>query len=222
MTYDASFKDIFGSIVREKNLLVFSSVKVGKLPLEIDMVLERRSNTDFSLVLPLKRIFEESEANRLIVEFKSKAEGLSISHVRRLIAYRQLYLMTEDQWDAKGTSHLIFMVSTPRKLLKRLDAQTLSQGIYRFVFDRNDMFMIVANDLPISRETLGLAIFTNSIRKSRELIDLLLQNPAEERFLSFFMVVNYGTTIKVLKEKGMSSGSIIMKNIRMAINDLGL
>ncbi len=222
MAHDASFKDILGSIAKERNITVSSSFKVGKLPLEIDLVMEMQTNTDFSMLQPLKEVFERSGCNRLIIEFKSRAEGLTISHIRKLIAYRHLYLITEDPWDSKRTSHLIIIVSSPRKLLKKLDVQPITKGIYKFSFDRSECFMIVANELEMSRENLGLAIFTSSIRKSRKLIEILLQIPEEERFLSFFMVVNYGTAIKVLKEKGMSSGSIISRNIRMAINDLGL
>ncbi len=222
MAHDASFKDIFGSIAREKNFSVSSSVKVGKLPLEIDMVVEKQKETDFSVLQPLMTIFEKSGSSRLIIEFKSKADSLSLFHVRKLIAYRQLYLMTEDLWEAKGTSVLIFIVSKPRKLLRKLNAISLDMGIYQFTFDQSLIFMIVANEIRITLENLGFAIFTNSVQKSRQLVDLLLQIPYEERFLSFFMVVNYRTAVKVLKEKDMNSGSIIMKNIRLAIEDLGL
>ncbi len=222
MAYDASFKDMFGSLLREKNFKCRTSVEVGKLPLQIDIVLERNQNSDFSIIRPLETVMKNMNANRLIVEFKSMRDQLKLEHIRKLIAYKQLFLILEDLNDNAGTAMLIFCVSTPRTILQNMDVKEERMGLYKLKFERNLIYIVVANEVPIMKSTLGIATFASSFTQLRKLVPYISRHPHAQRFLSFSIVMNYKRTLKVMREAGMSTSSIIMRNIKLAINDLGL
>jgi len=93
--------------------------------------------------------------------------------VRKLIAYRQLYLIENDVNEECPTVHVVLSSRYPRNLLKTFQGKTHSEGVYSLFLDNQEIYIISINSLPVLEENFGLFIFATKKEKMTKLVEIL-------------------------------------------------
>ncbi len=223
MAIDASFKNLFRELVSTFGWKLRGSIKVGKLPFEIDVVAEFSAQRNFKYLHPFYVILQHSHAERLIIEFKSHRDRLKFSDLPKLIAYRYLFFYKFDPPISMRTAEVFLTTTYPRNFLNDVKYEILDTGIFTITFDNRLLYLISINRLEATTRNLGLLIFSNSSRKIKAVFDLMekIEFPFEETFLSVMTHYSYDILKPIAEQKGFDMTTILEKNYRLIAEDLG-
>ena len=235
LKYDPDFKKIFEEIASDSHTKVLKSVEVGILPLEIDIILEIDKDSELKYLAPIRQIREKNHAQRFVIEYKGPTDTFSLGNVRKLIAYRQLYLIENDVNEERPTVHVVLSSRYPQKLLKTFHGKTHSEGVYSLFLDNQEIYIISINSLPVHEENFGLLIFATKKEKTTKLVEILFdesmigeENPKilhnkafGERFLRYAIRWNYEIVVNVARQRGINM-SIVKENLKRGIEDIGI
>ncbi len=161
MAKDARFKEYLTKLLSDNGVKAQSALKVGELPLEIDLFLTFKDGDDLKLFTPIKTVLDHCGAKRLVVEYKSENDLLKLNHLYKLIAYRALYLSSNLRNIPPAEVGLLAITTQfPKKVLQTFEAEVLQQGVFLLHFEF-PLYIIVINYLPISEENYGLVFFSS-------------------------------------------------------------
>lgn len=161
MAKDANFKEYLGKLLVDTGVKAVNSLKVGELPLEIDIFLTVDEGTDLSYFRPLQTVIDHCGSSRLIIEYKSHNDLLNPKHLYKVLGYRALYLSRNyGKVDPSEVSIVVITTQKPRKILSTFSHTKFSNGIYllRFEFP---IYVISINHLQMSKENYGLLFFSS-------------------------------------------------------------
>ncbi len=229
VTYDPDFKEIFSEIAMDEGMRILKSIKVGTLPLEIDAVLEVPSSAALTHLSPIRIASKISGSRRLVIEFKGPTDPLKLTSLRKLIAYRELFLIENDVEEKRRTACVVISTRHPRSLLTRVNSRRYEEGVYSVELSNQEILVIVINKLPVIPENYGLLVFSSSKRVMDTLIDQLIEEqmsskdrkPNEEKFISYTVKLDFESYHRVAMRRGVPM-SIVLENIKKAIDELGI
>ncbi len=229
LTYDPDFKEIFSEIATDEGMMILKSIKVGTLPLEIDAVLEVPSSAPLTHLSPIRRACEITGAQRFVIEFKGPTDPLKLTSLRKLIAYRELFLIESDVEEERRTACVVISTRHPRSLLSKSNSRKYEEGVYSVELSNQKILVIVINRLRVIPENYGLLVFSSSKRVMDTLIDRLIdeqmsskdRKPNEEKFISYTVKLDFESYHRVAMRRGVPM-SIVLENIKKAIDELGI
>ena len=155
--------------------------------------------------------------------------------MRKLLAYRQLFLIEHDGNEEQKTVPIVLSSTHPRKLLKTFHGKTHSEGVYSLIIDNQEIYVISINSLPVREENFGLLIFATKKEKITKLVEILFdksmigeENPkilheeaVGERFLRYAVRWNYEIVAVTARQRGIKM-SIVKENLKKGIEDIGI
>ncbi|MHA1309888.1 MAG: hypothetical protein ACTSWR_00665 [Candidatus Helarchaeota archaeon] len=217
MSWDAFFKNLVKSELINANLKVEPDVKVGKLPLIIDLVIikEKPDIRSRTLTIITKRLKKYN-----IFEFKSARDKQKESDIPKLTGYCGLYCQRKNLniIQMKEITSW-YIVSRRSKFIKQLNLKKLENGLYCFNF-YYPIYFLVINELDIKKENISLLIFSSGL-KLKKSIELIVENKKLKNFLSVAFILYPNEVTKIFTEKELTMDDFV-KNIRYAIEVLGL
>ncbi len=172
--YEARLIQLLRWRFEKAKLKVDDHLKVGKLPLEIDLIVNRRvaQKTRGSFSLP--RLFEYFKRYN-VMELKTEQDPLTLGDLLKLQAYTWLYMQKHKIYAvAEVTATAIVHHLTPAVMaaLPALGYKPAGRGIFRcesaFL-----SYLIAIEDLPDELAPEELQVFSNPVRRQRVFLSCL-------------------------------------------------
>ena len=220
MQFDPYFKQIFKTKFDELGVEARTGVKVGTLPLEIDLLFINKKNKDLSVIMgPFAsycRLFD-------IVEFKSAVDRCPLKILHKLRAYMAYF------WEAEelslladyNTSGWLITGKKPKWITKELEAETL-QEIYKgfYCLERSaPVYIVVINDLPIEPQYYPFLLFSTGSKLEEFLRKVFSENQQLYKGISYIL---YNQKVMRMAEASEIELEDVSANVKAAILSLGL
>ena len=217
MSWDAFFKNILKEELGNKDLKVDSDIKVGKLPLIIDLVIKKKRERRKYPKLP---IITKYLKKYNIFEFKSAYDKPKDTDISKLTGYCGLY-SEKMKINIIGMKKITcwYVVSRRPRFIQDLKLKKLENGLYYFDFYYPIYFLII-NDIDINEENILLLLFSSGTKLRRSL-ELLIENKNLQNFISMAFILYPNEVSKIFAEKELTMEDFT-KNIKFAMEMLGL
>lgn len=164
--YEARLIQLLRQRFEKARLKVLAHLKVGKLPLEIDMIVRARDQQANRAKLPkLFRYFRQHN----VIEIKTEQTPLKISDLLKVQAYAWLYMEQHRVYQAEHVTATVIAHHLPaavRAALPALKYRRVRKGVYknRSAFES---YLLDLSELPETLSPEELQIFTNSARREK-------------------------------------------------------
>ncbi|MHA1311100.1 MAG: hypothetical protein ACTSQO_09230 [Candidatus Helarchaeota archaeon] len=216
MAWDALFKQLMTNELKDFD--VRTNVSVGKLPLQIDVVIIKPKIPPKTNILSS---FTKYLSKINIIEFKSTHDVMKNADLTKLIGYVGLYCNSNDlgiQDLNKITAW--YIIPYEPKFLRLLNLTKKEDGIYLLNFSFK-FYIVIIDKFPTKFENIPFLMFSSKERL-REILKLIIQEKSLQRYLS----VSYLLYPKVLKEltskEDYYTYKEIQDNIKFAVEELGV
>ncbi len=161
--YEARLIQLLKRRFEQARLTVQDYLKVGKLPLEIDMLVRSKRTRANARLPKLFRYFQQHN----VLEIKTEQTPLKIGDLLKLQAYTWLYMEREQVYDAEQVTATMIAHHLPaqvRAALPALKYHRVSKGVYknRSAFDS---YVLDLSALPEALPPEELQIFINAERR---------------------------------------------------------
>ncbi len=169
--YEAWLIQLLRLRFEQANFKVEDHLKVGELPLEIDMIVITPSEgmaPDFSKLPPLYHYFRRYN----VMELKTEADRLEIADLLKLQAYGWLYMMKNNLrkvTDMTLTALVHHLNPTVVEALPELGYKPMSKGIFQRDSDMVS-YLIVFEDLPDEVTPEELQAFSNPASRQKVIL----------------------------------------------------
>ncbi len=214
----------------KKFITIQDHIKVGKLPLEIDMILEFKNNTDKDLIslglYPFVQILKKSGKLNFITEYKSYRDRLKEEDLLKLEAYRYHYLYKNFDRNNINKFDTLLIITRREEFLKHYSMDKISNGVYQIKFERK-INLIIIDELPIKEENYHFLIFSSSDIRTEFISKFLLSEFNEntyklsEEFINY-IGANYTEELFMAAESiGIELEPDLRKNAKILIDRLG-
>ncbi len=195
--YEARLIQLLKRRFEQARLKVQDHLKVGKLPLEIDMLVRfggERSRLNTARLPKLFRYFRQHN----VLEIKTEQTPLRVSDLLKLQAYTWLYMEQRQVHEVEQVTATVIahhLPATVRVALPALKYRRVHKGVYksRSAFDS---YLLDLSELPEALTPEELQIFTNRAR--REKVFLLRMDDPKKQALVDAMNDLYQSEVKKL------------------------
>ncbi|NUO81583.1 hypothetical protein HUU05_16050 [candidate division KSB1 bacterium] len=155
----------------QARLTVQDHLKVGKLPLEIDMLVRSSRAQLHASSARLPKLFRYFRRHN-VLEIKTEQTPLKVSDLLKLHAYTWLYMEQRQIYEVAQVTATVIAHHLPaqvRAKLRALKYHRVSKGVYknRSAFDS---YLLDLSELPEALTPVELQIFTNAERRERVFI----------------------------------------------------
>jgi hypothetical protein len=165
--FEARLIQLLRWLFKRANLSVEDHLKIGKLPLEIDLIVKRKTRKERKTSLPrLFRYFRRYN----VLELKTEQTPVTPGDLLKLQAYAWLYLEKHEIYSVgEITATIIAHHLTPavRRTLPTLGYKLIREGIFKCRHSGFACYLISIEDLPDKLVPEELQIFSNPKRRER-------------------------------------------------------
>ncbi len=225
MAIDASFKYYFKEAT-EDVLEIAEDIKVGKLPLEIDLIVRITDMSRISSIgfYPIFKVYQLDGRNIIIVEYKSGSDRLEYRDLSKIHAYRYLYMYKTD-YDIDDTFPLLIITQPQNTVFEKVNKKQIDPGIYQLEYETR-IYLIVINELEVLEKNLGLLYYSTG-KKEKEFLRKIIQMNTKntkpqfvEKLLYLSFVNKYEEMIELAQAEKFELDRI-KRNRKLAIEALG-
>jgi hypothetical protein len=154
---------------KKANLKVEDRLKVGKLPLEIDLIVNRKSKEQSKASWTLPRLFKYFRRYN-VLELKTEQKPLAPGDLLKLQAYVWLYMEKHEIYSVAEVSATVIahhLTSAVIAVLPALGYKRIRKGIYKRQYSAFATYLISIEDLPDERVPEELKVFSNPQRREQ-------------------------------------------------------
>ena len=215
MAKDAGFKTLFGEQI--KNIISFmENISVGKLPLEIDFILENVTQKVHRILTTngfysLTKISVISKLECFIAEYKSKNDIIRKNDLYKIRGYNGLFISKNwPKYDDRNLGTIFIITDLPIKIRDVIDLFKIDNGIYSGNFGVT-MYFIVINELDIHPKNKWFLAFSSGETLKKLLVHFQKHDISDEESL-LSVIVQYD--LKEVSKMAEQVGYKIPENIR--------
>ena len=171
--YEARLIQLLRWLFKKANLKVDDHLKIGKLPLEIDLIVKRKTQKEIKISLP--RLFAYFRRYN-VLELKTEHMPLKPGDLLKLQAYAWLYMEKHEIYSASEvTATVIAHHLTPgvMAVLPVLGYKHISKGVFRRQYSAFATHLISIEDLPDENVPEELKVFSNPQRRRQVFLSCL-------------------------------------------------
>jgi len=165
--YEARLIQLLRWLFKKANLNVDDHLKIGRLPLEIDLIVRRKTQKEIKTSLPrLFRYFRRYN----VLELKTEQTPVTPGDLLKLQAYAWLYMEKHEIYSIAEVTATIIAHHVPpavRRALPALGYKRLRKGIFKCRHSGFACYLIFIEDLPDELVPEELQIFSNPKRRER-------------------------------------------------------
>ncbi len=215
---DPVFKDVLTLNFRQLNISIQTQVEVSRLPRTMDaLAILKRCDA-------LEKVRKETAFRHFRVhnqiEFKGKADPLTLSGYRLILGRTNLYLGGEGL-SAKEMTVTIISARQPRKVLYQYTDdvrwEKIDPGHYKST-DLLPVHLFVCNELSLEPKNYPLLLFASSEEKLRQFFEQIVLKD-HEMYIHYAHFVDYDLIEEVLKMA--SKQSTYQKNLERYMKEYG-
>jgi hypothetical protein len=166
--YEARLIQLLRWRFEKAKLKVQDHLKVGKLPLEIDLIVNYRAVEKIKGSVSIPQLFEYFRRYN-IMEVKTEQDPLALGDLLKLQAYTWLYMEKHEIYsitEVTATAIVHHLTSTVMEALPALGYRPVDQGIFR-CDSALASYLISIEDLPDELVPEELQVFSNPKRRQR-------------------------------------------------------
>ncbi len=195
--YEARLIQLLKRRFEQARLKVQDHLKVGRLPLEIDMLVRSRRMRSNAIPARLPKLFRYFRQHN-VLEIKTEQTPLKVGDLLKLQAYTWLYMEQRQVHEVEQVTATVIAHHLPasvRAALPALKYRRMRKGVYknRSAFDS---YLLDLSELPETLPREELQIFTNRAR--REKIFILRMDDPKKQALVDAMNDLYKSEVKKL------------------------
>jgi hypothetical protein len=165
--YEARLIQLLRRRFKKANLKVDDHLKVGKLPLEIDLIVNRKSKEQSKTSSTLPQLFTYFRRYN-VLELKTEQTSLAPGDLLKLQAYVWLYMEKHEIYSASEVTATVIahhLTPTVMAVLPVLGYKRIRKGIFRRQYSAFATYLISIEDLPDERVPEELKVFPNPQRR---------------------------------------------------------
>jgi len=165
--YEARLIQLLRWLFKRANLKIEDHLKIGKLPLEIDLIARRKTKKEIKTSLP--RLFTYFRRYN-VLELKTEQTPLSPGDLLKVQAYAWLYMEKHEIYSVAEVTATIIAHHLPpavRRALPTLGYKRLRKGIFKCRHSGFASYLISIEDLPDELVPEELQVFSNPKRRER-------------------------------------------------------
>ena len=215
---DPVFKDVLTLNFRQLNIPIQTQVEVSRLPRTMDALVILKQSDGLEKVRK-ETAFRHFRVHNQI-EFKGKADALTLAGYRLILGRANLYLGGEGL-SAKEMTVTIISARQPRKVLYQCTDDVrwvrIDSGHYKST-DLLPVHLFVCNELSLVPKNYPLLLFAASKEKLRQFFEQIVSHD-HEMYIHYAHFVDYDLIEEVLKMA--SKQSTYQKNLERYMREYG-